>query len=113
MALLTWILAPLVSALAVLALLIVVPASFLEHPHARGERLRRRIEGSFLVVLGTVIAPGVFAAGLVLIALGLTLLLVPGRERLERDLDRHRRTLGALNRLRARFHRPPMRLHHP
>jgi hypothetical protein len=40
--------------------------------------------------------------------IGLTLVDFPGKRRLERRLLRHPRVLRAINRLRARFDRPPL-----
>jgi hypothetical protein len=109
-----WIFAPLVSAMAVMLLLVALPSSFLDAQHrGRGERLRRRIEGAFFVILGAIMAiPGVPGPGVVLIVMGLALLFAPER-RFAAQPEKHRRMFEFINRLRVRFGRPPLRFHHP
>ena len=108
-----WVLAPIVSALAIVVLLVALPSSYLDAHHpGRTERLRRRIEGAFLIMVGVVLAiPGVPGPGILFVILGLTFLFAP--ERGFAVSDRHQRTVERINRLRAFFHRPPLRLRHP
>ena len=64
-----------------------------------------------LVVLGLIMAlPGVPGQGLLTALIGLTLLSFPGKRRLERRFVRIPALLRAINRLRARFARPPLEL---
>jgi hypothetical protein len=108
-----WIFAPMVSALAIMVLLVVLPSSYLDaRPSDRTERLRRRLEGVFLIIAGIVLAiPGIPGPGIILVVLGLTFLMAP--ERGFAVPERHRRMVERINRLRAFFRRPPLRLHHP
>ena len=52
--------------------------------------------------------PGVPGQGMLTILIGLMLLDVPGKRRLERRIVGRRRILQAINRLRKRFGRPPL-----
>ena len=108
-----WLFAPIVSVLAIMVLLVALPSSYLdEHHPGRTERLRRRIEGVFLIVLGIVLAiPGIPGPGIVFVVLGLTFLFAP--ERGFAVSERHKRMVERINRLRAFFRRPPLRPHHP
>jgi hypothetical protein len=73
--------------------------------------LAKNLSGAVLVVLGLIMAlPGVPGQGLVTALIGLTLLSFPGKRRLERRFVRIPALLGAINRLRARFGRPPLEL---
>ena len=100
-----------VGALITGALLVGVPASFLEMPPARSGR-RRVGWGLVLLALGGILAlPGVPGRALPAILGGALLLALPDREEVEGALRRHAAALRAINWLRARFHRPPLRLH--
>jgi hypothetical protein len=69
----------------------------------------RNLAGGVLVLLGAIMAvPGVPGQGLLTMLIGLTLLSFPGKRRLERRFVRMPALLGAINRLRARFARPPL-----
>jgi hypothetical protein len=69
----------------------------------------KNLAGAVLVVLGLIMAlPGVPGQGLLTALIGLTLLSFPGKRRLERRFVRIPALLGAINRLRARFARPPL-----
>ncbi|HEY6478335.1 MAG TPA: hypothetical protein VI456_17280 [Polyangia bacterium] len=71
----------------------------------------RNLGGAVLVVLGAIMAvPGVPGQGLLTMLIGLTLLSFPGKRRLERRLVRMPPVLRGINRLRARFARPPLEL---
>jgi hypothetical protein len=73
--------------------------------------LGRNLTGALLVVVGAVMAlPGVPGQGLLTMLIGLTLLSFPGKRRLERRILRVPAVLRAINRLRARFSRPPLEL---
>jgi hypothetical protein len=108
-----WLLAPVVSALAIMVLLVALPASFLDSHHFdRAVRRRHRIEGACLIIAGVVLAiPGVPGPGVALVVLGLLLLATP--ERGIAVAERHKRIVGPINRLRALFRRPPLWPHHP
>ena len=71
----------------------------------------RNLAGAVLVVLGLIMAlPGVPGQGLLTALIGLTLLSFPGKRRMERRFVRIPALLGAINRLRARFARPPLEI---
>jgi hypothetical protein len=73
--------------------------------------LTKNLAGGLLVVLGLIMAlPGVPGQGLLTMLIGLTLLSFPGKRRLERRFVRIPALLGAINRLRTRFARPPLEL---
>jgi hypothetical protein len=71
----------------------------------------KNIAGVLLVLLGIVMAiPGVPGQGLLTALIGLTLISFPGKLDLERRLVRLPVLRGGINRLRARFRRPPLEL---
>jgi hypothetical protein len=71
----------------------------------------KNLSGAVLVVLGLIMAvPGVPGQGLLTMLIGLTLLSFPGKRRLERRFVRIPALLGAINRLRTRFARPPLEI---
>jgi hypothetical protein len=73
-------------------------------------RLARNGTGVLLVALGAVMSiPGVPGQGLLTILVGLFLVDFPRRQELERALARRPGVLPALNRLRTRFGRAPLR----
>jgi hypothetical protein len=71
----------------------------------------KNILGFLLVVLGIVLSiPGVPGQGLLTILLGVMLLDFPGKFTLERKLLSRPEIVKTINRLRARFHKPPLEL---
>jgi hypothetical protein len=71
----------------------------------------KNILGFLLVVLGIVLSiPGVPGQGLLTILLGIMLLDFPGKSTLERKLLSRREIVKTINRLRDRFHKPPLEL---
>jgi hypothetical protein len=71
----------------------------------------KNVLGAILVLLGLVMAlPGIPGQGVLTMIIGLTLLDFPGKRGVERRLLKHRSVLGAINRLRARFGRPPLEM---
>jgi hypothetical protein len=94
------------------------PTDFLDGPTPGGWRERpivvrwavrilKNVLGAFLVVAGILMlfTPG---QGVLTVLLGLLLLDLPGKRTLERKLVGLPRVRHALNRLRARFGRPPL-----
>lgn len=72
-------------------------------------RIAKNLLGLALVALGVLLSvPGVPGQGLLTILIGLILIDFPGKRGLERRLVARPVVLGAVNRLRARFGRPPM-----
>ncbi|HVT09824.1 MAG TPA: hypothetical protein VHO67_20320 [Polyangia bacterium] len=71
--------------------------------------IAKNLGGALLVALGLIMAvPGVPGQGLLTAVIGLSLISFPGKRRLERRLMRRPLLLRAVNRLRARFHRPDL-----
>jgi hypothetical protein len=71
----------------------------------------RNLAGALLVIVGAIMAlPGVPGQGLLTMLIGLTLLSFPGKRKLERRILRVPAVLRGINRLRARFARPPLEL---
>ena len=73
-------------------------------------RLARNGAGMVLIAVGAALSiPGMPGQGVLTILVGLFLVDFPRRQQLERALARRAGVLPALNRLRARFGRPPLR----
>jgi hypothetical protein len=71
--------------------------------------IAKNTAGLLLLVLGAVMAlPGIPGQGVLTMIIGLTLLDFPGKRRLEGRIVRQPWVLQAINRLRARFDRPPL-----
>jgi len=77
-------------------------------------RIARNLFGWILIVAGVLLSlPGVPGQGVLTILLGLMLVEFPGKRRLEQRLVRRPGVNRAINRLRARFGRPPLQLDEP
>lgn len=111
----------LVASLAVTAAVLVrLPVDYFSRPrrpHFEGTHpvlravliVLKNLLGLAIVAAGVVMSvPGVPGQGLLTILLGLLLVDFPGKYRLERAIFRRPRVLGSINRLRARFGRPPL-----
>lgn len=71
----------------------------------------KNILGVLLVALGIVLSlPGVPGQGLLTVLLGIMLLDFPGKHRLEQKLLSKPSIVNTINRLRARFGKPPLEL---
>lgn len=71
----------------------------------------KNILGALLVALGVVLSvPGVPGQGLLTILLGIMLLDFPGKRHLEQKLLRRPGIVKSIDRLRARFGKPPLEL---
>jgi hypothetical protein len=74
-------------------------------------KVAKNVLGLALVGLGLLLSlPGVPGQGILTVLIGLILLDFPGKRALERRLVTRPAVLHAINRLRARFNRPPMEL---
>jgi hypothetical protein len=99
----------------VLKVVLALPEDYFEAEQPRraawtARRVTQNVGGLVLIVVGAVLSiPGVPGQGLLTILIGVFLVDFPERRRLERALLRQRGVLPALNRLRARFRRPPLR----
>lgn len=102
-------------------LLVKLPATYFQEFHSRdvwvdrhpmlrlAARSGKNVLGAMLVVAGTILAlPGVPGQGLLTILVGLMLLDLPGKRRLERRIVGRPRILRGINRLRKRFGSPPL-----
>lgn len=111
------------SNLILLGLMVVLPADFFSD--ARSARtvqgrhpvvyvavmIVKNLFGTLLIALGIVLSlPGVPGPGLVCILIGLGMVDFPGKRRLEKKLLAYPHVLPTINRLRARFGRPPLQL---
>ena len=69
----------------------------------------KNLLGLAIAAAGVVMSiPGVPGQGLLTILLGLMLVDFPGKYRVERAIIGRPKVLGAINRLRARYRRPPL-----
>jgi hypothetical protein len=85
------------------------------HPLVRWTALvLKNLLGVVVVAVGVLLSlPGVPGQGLLTILLGVMLLNFPGKRRLERKLVSRPRVRAGINRLRARFGKPPLVLDEP
>ncbi len=115
LAALVWVLLTAGSLAIVLRIVLALPEDYFEVDQPRltswtATRIARNGAGVVLVAVGAVLSiPGVPGQGVLTILVGLLLVDFPGRQQLERALARRARVLPALNRLRARFNRAPLR----
>jgi hypothetical protein len=88
------------------------PAASRRHPALRITlRILKNLAGLAVVAVGVLMSvPGVPGQGILTILLGLMLLEFPGKYRLERRIVGTPRVRGFIDRLRARFGRPPLDL---
>ena len=72
-------------------------------------RMIRSILGAGMILIGAALSlPGIPGPGLIVILLGITLLDFPGKRRFELWLVGRPAVIGAINRLRRRFGKPPI-----
>ena len=102
-------------------LLVRLPATYFQDFHSRDvwadrhrvlrsmARTGKNLLGAMLIVVGAILAlPGVPGQGLLTILVGLILLDLPGKRRLERRIIGRPSVLRAINRLRKKFRHPPL-----
>jgi hypothetical protein len=71
----------------------------------------KNLLGFFLIVLGILLSlPGVPGQGILTILLGLIMLDIPGKRPLEAKIIQRPAILAAVNRLRARYSKPPLEM---
>jgi hypothetical protein len=74
-----------------------------------GAVILKNLLGVFLVGLGIILSlPGVPGQGLLTILLGLIMLDIPGKRPLEARIIKRPAVRAAINKLRARFNKPPL-----
>lgn len=111
--LLVWLATTVATMLIAGAVLATLPADYLQEADARprhwAARIVRSVIGVILVGVGVALSlPGIPGQGVLTILAGVTLIEFPGRHRLVRALLGRPLVLAAVNRLRARFGRPPL-----
>ena len=115
LAALVWVLLTAGSLAIVLRIVLALPEDYFEaEPSPRtpwtAVRTARNATGIVLIVVGAVLSiPGVPGQGVLTILVGLLLVDFPRRRPLERALARRPSVMPALNRLRVRFGRAPLR----
>lgn len=71
----------------------------------------KNLLGAFLILLGILLSlPGVPGQGVLTILLGLIMIDIPGKRPLEARIIKRPNVLAAVNRLRARYDKPPLDL---
>ena len=82
------------------------------HPALRVIALTlKNVLGGFLVLAGLALSlPGIPGQGVLTILIGLTLLDIPGKRRMELAIVRNRRVLRGINWIRRKANRPPLEL---
>ena len=101
--------------------LVKLPATYFHSSHARdffeGQSrairwagvILKNLIGLVLIVIGIILSlPGIPGPGFVTILLGLVMLDIPGKRPLETRLVRRPAVLESINRLRAKFDKPPL-----
>jgi hypothetical protein len=112
---LVWVLLTAASLAVVLRIVLALPENYFEVDQPRltswtASRIARNGTGMVLIVVGVALSiPGVPGQGVLTILVGLFLVDFPRRQQLERALARRPAVLPALNRLRLRFGRAPLR----
>lgn len=110
-----------VSFLSVAVIMVKIPENYFSFDYEREflpdkSRLVRLVAmilknafGVFLIVLGIFLSlPGVPGQGILTILLGLILTDIPGKRRLETAIVKRPAVFAAINRLRARYKKPPL-----
>jgi hypothetical protein len=76
-----------------------------------GAVIAKNILGVFLILLGIALSlPGVPGQGILTILLGLIMLDIPGKRPLEARITKRPAVLAAINKLRAKYNKPPLEL---
>jgi hypothetical protein len=104
-------------------ILVKLPANYFSASHRfqwfvdRSPALRfvgivgKNLLGGVLFVLGVIMSlPGVPGQGILTILLGLMLMDIPGKHKVERKIVSRPRVRDTINRIRARFHKRPLEL---
>lgn len=110
-----------VSFAAIALVMVKVPPTYFSVHHRReflpnsswfvrwGAVVLKNVLGVFLVVLGILLSlPGVPGQGILTILLGLIMLDIPGKRPLEAKIIQRPAVLSAVNKLRARYSKPPL-----
>lgn len=74
-----------------------------------GAVIAKNVLGVLLIILGIILSlPGIPGQGILTILLGLIMLDIPGKRPLETTIVKRKAVLSSINKLRARYHRPPL-----
>jgi hypothetical protein len=111
----------LVSFAAIAIVMVKIPPTYFSLDHRRefmaghhwfvryGALILKNALGLFLIVIGVLLSfPGVPGQGILTILLGLIMLDIPGKRPLETKIVRQPKVLAAVNKLRARYNKPPL-----
>lgn len=111
----------LVSFAAIAIVMVKIPPTYFSLDHHRefmaghhwfvryGALILKNALGLFLIVIGVLLSfPGVPGQGILTILLGLIMLDIPGKRPLETKIVRQPKVLAAVNKLRARYNKPPL-----
>ncbi len=112
-----------ISALAVGIVMVKIPANYFSSHYVQdfmpgkpwlvrwGATILKNLLGVFLILLGLVLSlPGVPGQGILTILLGLIMMDIPGKRPLEARIIKRPAVLSAVNKLRARYNKPPLEL---
>ncbi len=110
-----------ISFAAIVLVMVKIPANYFSSHYAQdflpnshwtvkwGAVILKNLLGVLLIALGVVLSlPGVPGQGLLTILLGLIMLDIPGKRPLEARIIQRPTIQGAINKLRARFNKPPL-----
>ena len=76
-----------------------------------GAVIAKNIAGVFLILLGILLSlPGVPGQGILTILLGIIFLDIPGKRPIEARIIKRPAVLSAINKLRAKYNKPPLEL---
>lgn len=113
----------LISFLAIAIVMVKIPPHYFSPHHERdflpgspwlvrwGAVIAKNLAGLILIVLGIILSlPGVPGQGILTILLGLIFLDIPGKRPLETRIIKRPAVLAAINRLRAKYEKPPLEL---
>lgn len=76
-----------------------------------GAVIAKNVAGVLLIILGIILSlPGVPGQGILTILLGLIFLDIPGKRPLEARIIKRPAVLAAINKLRAKYDKPPLEL---
>lgn len=112
-----------ISFTAIAIVMVKVPPHYFSEHHERdflpdspwmvrwGAVIAKNIAGVILVILGIILSlPGVPGQGILTILLGLIFLDIPGKRPLEARIIKRPTVLAAINKLRAKYDKPPLEL---
>ena len=113
----------LLSFLAIGIVMVKVPPHYFSSHHDRdfmpdsswfvrwGAVIAKNIAGVLLILIGIVLSlPGIPGQGVLTILLGLIFLDIPGKRPLEARIIKRPNILAAINKLRAKYNKPPLEL---